>query len=88
MGPLFQPAEAHGGLRRQEFIDGEDEAGDDLIVSPGLLGDLADPVQDLGRSRSLLPGEIELGWHSTTITTAKKIADALEAQLSDLVADL
>lgn len=30
-------------------------------------------------------GEIELGWHSPTLVTAKQIADALEVPLSDLV---
>jgi hypothetical protein len=30
-------------------------------------------------------GEIELGWHATTIVTAKKIADALEVPLAKLV---
>ncbi len=29
-------------------------------------------------------GEIERGWHSATITTAKRIADALETKLSEL----
>src|SRR5690348_531953 len=33
-------------------------------------------------------GEIERGWHSPTITTCKRIADALEVPLSQLVADL
>ena len=30
-------------------------------------------------------GELELGWHSTAIVTAKKIADALEVPLAKLV---
>jgi transcriptional regulator with XRE-family HTH domain len=30
-------------------------------------------------------GEIERGWHSPTIPTAKRIADALEVSLSELV---
>jgi DNA-binding XRE family transcriptional regulator len=29
-------------------------------------------------------GEIERGWHSPTIPTAKRIADALETKLSEL----
>jgi DNA-binding XRE family transcriptional regulator len=29
-------------------------------------------------------GEIERGWHSPTIPTAKRIADALKTTLSDL----
>lgn len=33
-------------------------------------------------------GEIELGWHAPTIPTAKRIADALETPLSELVAGL
>jgi transcriptional regulator with XRE-family HTH domain len=32
-------------------------------------------------------GEIERGWFSPTIGTAKKIADALEVPLTELVAD-
>jgi transcriptional regulator with XRE-family HTH domain len=30
-------------------------------------------------------GEIELGWHAPTIVTCKRIADALEVPLVDLV---
>jgi transcriptional regulator with XRE-family HTH domain len=30
-------------------------------------------------------GEIERGWHAPTIPTAKRIADALGAELADLV---
>lgn len=33
-------------------------------------------------------GEIELGWHATTIVTAKKIADALEVPVAELVREL
>jgi transcriptional regulator with XRE-family HTH domain len=33
-------------------------------------------------------GELERGWHSTSISTAKRIADALDVRLSDLVRDL
>lgn len=33
-------------------------------------------------------GEIERGWHSPTISTAKRIADAVGASLAELVADL
>ncbi len=33
-------------------------------------------------------GEIELGWHAPTIVTAKRIADALELPLADLVHNL
>jgi transcriptional regulator with XRE-family HTH domain len=33
-------------------------------------------------------GEIERGWHAPTISTAKRIADALNQPLSELVRDL
>lgn len=33
-------------------------------------------------------GEIELGWHAPTITTAKRLADALDTPLAELVAGL
>ena len=33
-------------------------------------------------------GEIERGWHSPTIPTAKRIADALDTSLSDLFKSL
>jgi transcriptional regulator with XRE-family HTH domain len=33
-------------------------------------------------------GEIERGWHSPTLPTAKRIADALGVPLRDLVQDL
>ena len=33
-------------------------------------------------------GEIERGWHSPTITTAKRIADALGLPLAELLSDL
>jgi transcriptional regulator with XRE-family HTH domain len=33
-------------------------------------------------------GELERGWHAATIPTAKRIADALETSLADLVRDL
>jgi len=33
-------------------------------------------------------GELERGYHSPTLTTAKQIADALETSLSSLVEDL
>jgi transcriptional regulator with XRE-family HTH domain len=33
-------------------------------------------------------GELELGWHAATIITAKRIADALETPLAELVRDL
>jgi transcriptional regulator with XRE-family HTH domain len=33
-------------------------------------------------------GEIERGWHAPSIPTAKRIADALEAELAELVKGL
>jgi transcriptional regulator with XRE-family HTH domain len=33
-------------------------------------------------------GEIEHGWHSPTLPTAKRIADALDVTLADLVREL
>ena len=33
-------------------------------------------------------GEVERGFHSPTLTTAKRIADALDVPLAELVADL
>ena len=33
-------------------------------------------------------GELVRGWHSPTISTAKRIADALEVSLAELVRDL
>lgn len=33
-------------------------------------------------------GEIERGWHSPSIPTAKRIADALEVSLAALVQDI
>ena len=42
----------------------------------------------LARMDAKYLGEIERGWHSPSITTAKRIAEALELGLSDLVRDL
>lgn len=33
-------------------------------------------------------GELERGWHAATLPTAKRIADALDTPLADLVRDL
>ncbi len=33
-------------------------------------------------------GELERGWHAATIPTAKRIADALDATLAELVANV
>lgn len=42
----------------------------------------------MGRPDGKYLGEVERGYHSPTLTTAKRIADALEVSLSDLVRDL
>lgn len=39
----------------------------------------------MGRPDGKYLGEVERGFHSPTITTAKQIADALEMNLADLV---
>lgn len=49
---------------------------------------LEDVARRLGRTDAKYLAEIEKGWHSTTITTAKRIADALEVNLTVLVRDL
>lgn len=55
-----------------------DERGETLEVVAGRIANLD----------SKYLGEIERGWHSPTLRTAKRIADALELSLSDLVRDL
>jgi len=42
----------------------------------------------LARMDAKYLGEIERGWHAPSITTAKRIADALEVPLARLVADI
>jgi hypothetical protein len=42
----------------------------------------------MGRPDGKYLGEVERGFHSPTITTAKEIADALELKLVDLVVDI
>jgi transcriptional regulator with XRE-family HTH domain len=42
----------------------------------------------LARMDAKYLGEIERGWHAPSITTAKRIADALEVPLARLVRDL
>lgn len=49
---------------------------------------LEDVAARIPRMDARYLGEIELGWHATTITNAKRIADALDVPLSNLVADL
>lgn len=49
---------------------------------------LEDLGSRMGRPDGKYLGEVERGFHSPTITTAKMIADALEVRLADLVADL
>jgi ribosome-binding protein aMBF1 (putative translation factor) len=46
---------------------------------------LEDVTRRIPRMDARYLGEIELGWHATTIVTAKKIADALEVPLATLV---
>ena len=42
----------------------------------------------MGRPDGKYLGEVERGFHSPTITTAKEIADALELRLADLVTEI
>lgn len=42
----------------------------------------------MGRLDGKYVGEVERGFHSPTIATAKEIADALEVQLADLVKEI
>ena len=49
---------------------------------------LEDVARRLGRMDAKYLGEIERGWHSPTLTTAKRIADALDVPLAELVVDL
>jgi transcriptional regulator with XRE-family HTH domain len=46
---------------------------------------LDDVAHRIPRMDAKYLGEIERGWHSPTIPTAKRIADALEVTLSELV---
>lgn len=41
-----------------------------------------------GRQDGRYLGEVERGYHSPTLATAKRIADALEVPLAELVSDL
>ncbi len=53
------------------------------------LEDLAGKLHTLGgKMDPRYLGEIELGWHSPTIITAKRIADALGVPLANLVKEL
>jgi transcriptional regulator with XRE-family HTH domain len=49
---------------------------------------LEEVAHRLARMDAKYLGEIERGWHAPSITTAKRIADALEVPLARLVADL
>jgi ribosome-binding protein aMBF1 (putative translation factor) len=51
---------------------------------PGRRPRTGEPISMDGRYL----GEIELGWHAPNIVTAKRIADALEVTLAELVSDL
>jgi hypothetical protein len=46
---------------------------------------LEDVAGRIDRMDAKYLGEIERGWHATTIPTAKRIADALETPLHELV---
>lgn len=49
---------------------------------------LEDVTRRIPRMDARYLGEIELGWHATTIVTAKKIAAALDIPLARLVRGL
>ena len=49
---------------------------------------LEDVAHRLARTDAKYLGEIERGWHTPSISTARRIADALEVTLADLVTDL
>jgi transcriptional regulator with XRE-family HTH domain len=49
---------------------------------------LEDVARRLARMDAKYLGEIERGWHAPSITTAKRIADALDVPLARLVADM
>jgi transcriptional regulator with XRE-family HTH domain len=52
-------------------------------------GETLDQVANrIARMDAKYLGEIERGWHAPTIPTAKRIADALEVPLADLVCGL
>ncbi len=49
---------------------------------------LEDVARRIKRMDAKYLGEIERGWHAPTIPTAKRIAEALDTTLADLVRDL
>jgi transcriptional regulator with XRE-family HTH domain len=49
---------------------------------------LEDVARRLGRMDSKYLGELERGWHAPTLSTAKRIADALGVPLAELVRDV
>jgi transcriptional regulator with XRE-family HTH domain len=49
---------------------------------------LEEVARRLGRMDAKYLGEIERGWHAPTISTAKRIADALGVSLAALVEDV
>jgi ribosome-binding protein aMBF1 (putative translation factor) len=49
---------------------------------------LDDVAHRIPRMDAKYLGEIERGWHAPTLPTAKRIADALEVALADLVRGL
>jgi transcriptional regulator with XRE-family HTH domain len=58
----------------------------DTRLDQGLT--LEDVARRIPRLDPRYLGEIELGWHATSIVRAKQIADALGVPLTDLVRDL
>ncbi len=49
---------------------------------------LEDVARRLERMDAKYLGELERGWHAPSIATAKRIADALDVNLADLVRNL
>jgi transcriptional regulator with XRE-family HTH domain len=49
---------------------------------------LEDVARRIDRMDAKYLGEIERGWHAPSISTAKRISDALDVSLSALVSDL
>lgn len=49
---------------------------------------LDDVARRIVRMDAKYLGELERGWHAPTLPTAKRIADALEVRLADLLSEL
>ena len=56
--------------------------------SANVAPDLEQVAHRIPRMDPKYLGELERGWHAATLPTAKKIADALDATLAELVTDL